>query len=345
MSTGFEEQLADQLSDLPEETDLSSGSTDAPPSVVDDTPETPVETEETVSEETPADDAPPPVESDWSVRNAIENMGVDPSAFSSDEDAFNTLVNDWQAARQRVDEQNQVVYTLQQQMEGLQRQLAQQQPPEPDPDPTPEYKWQGAEVPQFNPEMKAFLERDEHGNIVAKPGADPMLPQQYQEYQRRREAVLDDIIRKGPDAFWAGYEPRIDNIVNERLDARIRDLETRLAKERYVEQIMPRIEDEHGQLTVYGQAYKNALEMHQDVASNHRTLLADQAGQLAELRAQLAGGEPAKPAEPRKNAGRKLRSSNTPPGTPPPTSEADSVWNSELGDLVDASNFLKSRMS
>lgn len=351
MSTGFEDQLADELKDVPEDTDLSKGGDDTPlfdgkgddpPAVEDDTKGDPAP-EDTAAEV----DGPPDVESDWSVLGALENLGADPSQFESNEQAFNALVQQWDTSRRQVDEQSQVVYSLQQQIAQLQNQIAQREPEETPAETTePAYKWQGADLPQFDYQMRALLTQDEQGNVVARPGADPQLPIQYQQYRQQREQILDDIIRKGPEAFWGGYESRVQEMVNNGVQQQINELKQTLAKEKYIDQIMPMIRDEQtGELTTYGMAHGQSLQAHQAAPSEWRAALADKDGQIAELRAQLANQTPEQPAEPRKNAKRKLRSSNTPPGTPTPKSDGDAVWNEEVGDLIPAEDFLRQRMS
>jgi hypothetical protein len=82
--------------------------------------------------------------------------------------------------------------------------------------------------PEWDPAWMHQLTTDANGNIVAKPGARPDLPQKYQEYQDYQRGLLHDISTKGPELFWEGglqqkvaqreaaFEQRVQQMIEER---------------------------------------------------------------------------------------------------------------------------------
>lgn len=129
-------------------------------------------------EEAPVDDGAPEPEAeaepevvsykDYFAKAGLNDIPDDPAQFAS---RFQQLTQaQHEAANQR------------QMIQMLQWQLQQNAQPKPEPQKAAERK-KLFEIPQFDPALKAGLMVDENGAIVAKPGYDPSLPQQYQKYQ------------------------------------------------------------------------------------------------------------------------------------------------------------------
>lgn len=98
------------------------------------------------------------------------------------------LGNQWRQMQQGLAEREQYRQQLAFLMHQQQQQLAAQQakPVEP-----PKLPW---ELPKFNRQYMQFLTQDESGNITVKPGGDPTLPKQYQDWKAAYDGAIDKFL-------------------------------------------------------------------------------------------------------------------------------------------------------
>lgn len=162
-------------------------------------------------EEAPVDDgqpeaeAPPEVSSykDYFAKAGLKDIPDDPAQFAS---RFQQLTQTAQEAAQQ-----------RQMIQMLQWQLAQAAQPKAEP-PKPTERKKLWDVPAFDMNLKQGLMLDENGQVTVKPGYDPRLPQQYQEYQSKREAAMDQALQmlSDPQAFFEQHlQPTITPFVQQ----------------------------------------------------------------------------------------------------------------------------------
>lgn len=70
-------------------------------------------------------------------------------------------------------------------------------------------------LPEFNRDHLQFIARDEHGNIVAKPGAPPDLVQRYQDFQKEYERLSWDMVTNPQKVLAEPVRRLAEQIANE----------------------------------------------------------------------------------------------------------------------------------
>jgi hypothetical protein len=191
---------------------------------------------ETVTE-TPDLSASPDVgataQPEWrGIRDILPEHGFDNSQFADDQQAVKFLLEQTQRARQY----EPYVQQVQQHWTAFQQYLAQQNKPVAPAQPaeTPKSYWD--KPPEYDPQWASLVQRNEQGQLVAIPGAQPDLPQKVQAYAKWREQQLSKLLQDPVEATWGGIEQKLGDVIKP-LQEQIQQLKAERVKEsvnRYV---------------------------------------------------------------------------------------------------------------
>lgn len=88
----------------------------------------------------------------------------------------------------------------------------------------------------WNPAMEKFLMLDDAGNIVSKPGALPDLPQKRAAYQAWEQEQSARLLNDPAEAIWGGLEERIQQQVDQRVQAALQQYDANQQAAQYVQQ-------------------------------------------------------------------------------------------------------------
>ena len=97
-------------------------------------------------------------------------------------------------------------------------------------------------MPDFDPSMERFLTRDPaSGRIVAVPGADPTLPQKYEEFKAAERQAMQQLLRE-PDKFadWAyqQHSSKIEQMVEQRVQQALQGYQATTSAQQFIQQNM-----------------------------------------------------------------------------------------------------------
>lgn len=164
-------------------------------------------------------------ESDDSLASRVAEKATPDLSSVWEQHGISGLPNDPQAIAQAYQQYGQMqsrVNELQQQLlwqahNYRQQQEMAQRPPAEKPKPL-------FELPEFNREWLNMVTTDEHGNVIAKPGADPSLPQKINAYAKAREQYLDKFLSDPIGTLQQGLAPVIQQTANQIAEQRVREL-------------------------------------------------------------------------------------------------------------------------
>lgn len=248
----------------------------------------------------PAADAQEPP-SEWrGIRELLPELGLSPDGYEDDRAALQGLAAQALQARQLYQQNQYYQRLLREQQMPVQQQLNQQfaQPGGQHPGqqyPGQQYPGQPIQqqplqvqqqapapkpflpkLPEFDERSIEFLTRDDSGNVVAKPGADPRLVQQYHEWTRAREQAVNKLI-SDPQGYaeWAyqSQQEKIQQAIESRVDAKLQAYHTENDARQYIatnaqrifqigQNGQPLLDPATGQpaFTPYGNAFYNGLQ-------------------------------------------------------------------------------------
>lgn len=203
-----------------------------------------------------------------SVRDLAQKFGIELEDTDDEAEALESFFNqaaqlrDWsrQAAQERQQLQQQLSYYQQQQSQPPQQ--PQQAPTEEKPQKLTGLLEHWQNVPEWNDDWLNFVERDENGNLVAKSGADPTLPQKimarhrWEEQAQRR--MLSDPRQFVMEALQA--TPEFQGVVQDQIQEAVRQVQDQVEANQIAQQIRPYLMDQEGRPNAAGQAYIEAIE-------------------------------------------------------------------------------------
>lgn len=261
------------------------------------------------------------------VRELLPELGLSPDGYADDREALQGI-----AARalqaQQFYEQNQqlqrMLYEARQQQYAPQpgqqqqfvagqqssQQSAQQygqQPGQPQPAPAKQVQPFLPALPEFDERSLEFLERDSAGNVVAKPGADPRLVQQFQMWNRAREQAVNKLV-SDPQGYaeWVfqSQQDRVQQEIESRIEARLQAYHTENDARQYIAANQNKIFQvgQNGQVlldpatgqpafTPYGNAFYNGLQASANMGLNNyrdRVAYAEREAGTVSLQQQVA---------------------------------------------------------
>ena len=138
------------------------------------------------------------------MREHLKARGLDPSRFQDDQQVLDYLVQVYgesERARPYADLGRRYA-PYQSHLDQLLAQQAQQQAA-----PAAQKKWWTA--PDYDSSWMSQVDVDEKGNLVPKPGADPMLPQKIAEWRRHQREVYDAFAADPMELLGPGIEERV----------------------------------------------------------------------------------------------------------------------------------------
>lgn len=132
----------------------------------------------------------------------------------------------------------------------LQQQSLQQQAP-PQPKEPPKKPW---EIPNFDRRMIQQLTKDAEGNVVARPGAIPTLPQDYAAWQEAREAAIDKLLN---DPYAVLHGDAMKDFIQEQARSVAQQMfeqqQQQTIRENFIKENSDWLFDQQGNPTVAGQ--------------------------------------------------------------------------------------------
>lgn len=85
------------------------------------------------------------------------------------------------------------------------------------------------EVPEFHPSWLEMVTKDDGGNLVSKPGADPTLPSKIQAYAKWREDEINGFIRDPSAMLNEFYETALQSRVQELIQSQMEQYHNTMA--------------------------------------------------------------------------------------------------------------------
>jgi hypothetical protein len=152
----------------------------------------------------------------WTLRSELGKLGVDASQFTSDDAAWQFVRQQMvaqQQERERLGQYAQWGLYFQQNQAKIQQalQLLEQQGQAPAKAAAAPQAGPFGQSPDWDPKYEQFLTRDAQGNIVAVPGADPTLPQKYQQYIAWQREAMNTFLRNPADALKPVFQDVVKN--------------------------------------------------------------------------------------------------------------------------------------
>lgn len=108
----------------------------------------------------------------------------------------------------------------------------------------------GVELPEYDPSWLNLLTRDEEGNVVAVPGADPELPRKVQSYQQARERAIEKLLRNPTEVMVPAIREQVSAMINQAVGTNLSAFQAQYEAETFLNKRRDLFElDESGQST------------------------------------------------------------------------------------------------
>jgi hypothetical protein len=220
--------------------------------VVDDVPEIEEEPEEEVEE--------------ISARAIAEKYGL-PFEGEDDVEALDKLFGKVQqfAQAQRQREAQYAEQLRQYQYQLAQRQEPVQQKPADTPKPLTGLLKHWEKVPEWDDNWRNMVKQDESGEWVAKPGADPSLPQKIQARIAWEERAQRSFFENPQQFVYETFQANNDfqSAIKQQIEQAVYQVQDSIEAQRVADQMRPHLFNEDGTQNEAGKAYMNAVQMAQ----------------------------------------------------------------------------------
>lgn len=216
------------------------------------------------------DEEPEPEEEQITFRSLLSERGLNVPDDADEVEVLGNLLDRYSQAGEQMRRMQAEQQQLQQYVQQYQYMLHQQQqkPLEQTTRSATERKpltgalkhWES--VPEWNENWSKLVRRDEEGNLVAVPGADPTLPQKYMQRLEWEERAQRTFFENPQQFLLESFQanPDFQNAIQQQIQQAVAQVQDRFEAQQITAQMKPYLQDESGQWNEAGLAYTQAIE-------------------------------------------------------------------------------------